>query len=128
MDPSERTPPALDAAGIIDVLDLRAAIAEALVAIPVDEEALRRGVWTYVGAERHMGTTPGHVIMALTDLVDGADIHPLGARHALTRRMILWCVEAYFGHLGGDVVGREREALSDSPARVEKPVKAGQAP
>jgi hypothetical protein len=32
--------------------------------------------------------------------------------------VILWCVEAYFGHLGGYVVGRERQAFSDSPIRV----------
>jgi len=31
------------------------------------------------------------------------------------RRVILWCVEAYFGHLGGDVLGREADAFADLP-------------
>jgi hypothetical protein len=101
--------------GIVDSHDLRAVILEALGVLHVDDEALRRGVWTYVGAERHKGTSPGHVIMALTEIVDMANLQPLSARQAITRRVILWCVEAYFGHLGGDVVGREPEALSDAP-------------
>jgi hypothetical protein len=105
-------------AGVADARDLRAVIAESLADNHIDEQALRRGVWTYVGAERHAGTSPGHVIMTLNELVDAAKIEPLSARHALTRRVILWCVEAYFGHLGGDVVGRGDEALSDSAVSV----------
>jgi hypothetical protein len=112
--------PALDFEGVLESQDLRSAIAEALAAVPCDEEALRRGVWTYVGAERHKGTSPGHVIMALTELVEMGSFEPLAVRHALTRRVILWCVEAYFGHLGGDVVGRDREALSDAPAAAAR--------
>lgn len=98
-----------------DSQDLRSVISKALAAKPVDEASLRRGVWTYVGAERHAGTSPGHVIMALTDLIEVATITPLADRQALTRNVILWCVEAYFGHLGGDVVGRDGMALSDVP-------------
>lgn len=111
---------AFDFGSALESQDLRSVISEALAGIELDEEALRRGVWTYVGAERHRGTPPGHVIMALTELVDGANLQPLNVRQALTRRVILWCVEAYFGHLGGDVVGRDREALSDSPVHAEK--------
>jgi hypothetical protein len=44
------------------------------------------------------------VIVRLTGLVDSAEIVPVSARLALTRRVILWCVEEYFGHLGGDVL------------------------
>jgi hypothetical protein len=97
-----------------DEWDLRSGIVAALAVTPVNEELLRRGVWTYVGAERHAGTSPGHVIMALTDLLESSQIVPSTLRQTLTRHVILWCVEAYFGHLGGDVVGRHGDALSDS--------------
>lgn len=106
---------------IADVNDLRAVIRKALAANPIDDTMLRRGVWTYVGGERHAGTSPGHVIMVLNDLIDEAAVVPLSTRHAVTRRVILWCVEAYFGHLGGDVVGRGGLALSDAPEPVIDP-------
>lgn len=112
-EPGERT-----YASLVDAQDLRSVIAAALAATPLDEETLRRGVWTYVGAERHAGTSPGHVIMALTNLVEAAKVNPTPARQALMRRVILWCVEAYFGHLGGDVVGRDGDAISDLPMLV----------
>lgn len=96
--PAERSP-----AELADAEDLRSVISAALAATPVDEQSLRRGVWTYVGAERQAGVSPGHVIVALTDLVDAAGIAPAAARETLMRRVILWCVEAYFGHLGGEV-------------------------
>jgi hypothetical protein len=101
-----------------DAQDLRSVIASALAKTPVDEDALRRGVWTYVGAERHAGESPGRVIMALTELLESARLEPASARQPLMRLVILWCVEAYFGHLGGDVVGRDGQAFSDSPIRV----------
>ena len=101
-----------------DARDLRSVIAAALATTPVDEDALRRGVWTYVGAERHAGESPGRVIMALTELLEKARLEPASARQPLMRLVILWCVEAYFGHLGGDVVGRDGAAFSDSPIRV----------
>jgi hypothetical protein len=97
-----------------DADDLRAVIAAALATNPVNLSSLRRGVWTYVGSERAAGTSPGHVIMVLTDLIDDARITPREEHQALVRRVILWCVEAYFGHLGGDVMGRDGMALSDS--------------
>ena len=93
------------ASQIADSVDLRSVIRDALAAAPVDEAMLRRGVWTYVGAERDAGTRPGHVIMALTNLMDDAPITAVVERQALTRRVILWGVEAYSGHLGGDGVG-----------------------
>jgi hypothetical protein len=98
--------------------DLQSAIFDVLAADSVDEHLLRRCVWTYVSAERHAGTSPGHVIMSLTEVVEAAGISPTSARQALMRNVILWCVEAYFGHLGGDVVGRSGEAFSDSPSQL----------
>src|SRR5438094_6321591 len=88
-----------------DAHDLRAVIAGALATTPVDAESLRRGVWTYVRSERDMGTSPATVIVALTELVDSSTLRPLLVRQSTTRQMILWCVEAYFGYLGGEVIG-----------------------
>ena len=115
---SNNAPPRRSLADVEDAQDLRSVIANALAATPIDELSLRRGVWTYVGAERHAGTSPGHVIMALTDLIEVATIAPPANRQALMRSVILWCVEAYFGHLGGDMVGRYGRALSDVPQSV----------
>jgi hypothetical protein len=88
-----------------DARDLRAVIAAALAATPVDEEALRRAVWTYVRAERDMGTSPASVIVTLTGLVDSSPVQAPFVRQSTTRQVILWCVEAYFGYLGGEVIG-----------------------
>ena len=103
---------------LADVADLRSVIAAALAAKPVDEDSLRRGVWTLVGTERDAGASPGQVIMALTDLVGEAGLAPFSVQQARLRRVILWCVEAYFGHLGGDVLGREPDAFGDLPHPV----------
>jgi hypothetical protein len=101
---------------LADSADLRSVMSRALAAEPVDEAALRRAVWTYVGGERHAGVSPGHVIMAVTRSIEEANLTPHEQRLAVTRRVILWCVEAYFGHLGGDVVGSDESALSDTGA------------
>jgi hypothetical protein len=103
---------------IADANDLRSVIQKALTATPVDDTMLRRGVWTYVGLERAAGTPPGQVILALNELIDEAAVTPLKARHELTRRVILWCVEAYFGHLGGNAVGPENVAASEVANRA----------
>ena len=89
---------------LADAKDLRAVIATALADAPIDEHALRCAVWSFVGTERRAGVPPALVIVRLTGLVDSANIVPMPARLALTRRVILWCVEEYFGHLGGDVI------------------------
>ena len=95
-----------------DTTDLEGAISAALDAAPVDITALRRGVWTYVGEERHVGTSPGIVILRLTELIDASSRTSTMERAAITKRVILWTVEAYFGHLGGEVVLRpEDDAL-----------------
>ena len=108
-------------ASLDDENDLRSSIEAALKVTPVDELLLRRSVWTYVGAERHGGTAPGHVIMTLSELVEASAIFPMSVRQTLLRHVILWCVEAYFGHLGGDVVGRIGTAFSDS--RTPMPIR-----
>lgn len=105
----------------VDAEVLRSAIFDALAAPTVDEQLLRRCVWTYVSAERHTGTPPGHVIMSLTEVVEAAGIAATSIRQALMRSVILWCVEAYFGHLGGDVVGRDGEAVSEAPVAPSIP-------
>jgi len=94
---------------IEDKQDLRSVIAAALAAPSVDRESLRKAVWTYVGTEHHVGARPGSVIAALTEIVDASPVTPRSVRDEVTRLVILWCVEAYFGHLGGDGVGRPSE-------------------
>ncbi len=104
----DRLPPARAAtrtlAQHLDARDLRAAIVEALAGTDIREQTLRDAVWTYVRTERDVGVAPGVVILALTDMVDRARLAP-EVRLARTRDLILWCVEAFFGHLGGDGVG-----------------------
>jgi hypothetical protein len=113
-----------------DARDLRSMIAAALAATPVDGESLRRGVWTYVGAERELGTSPGHVIVSLTELVECSSIVPISIQRAVMRRVILWCVDAYFGRIGpefvdgGDDVPNRRGVRSSARARGE-PMKTG---
>jgi hypothetical protein len=95
-----------------DTTDLEGVISAALGTSPVDITALRRGIWTYVGEERHLGTSPGVVILRLTELIDAAPRASRMERAAVTKRMILWCVEAYFGRLGGERMLRlEDDAL-----------------
>ena len=96
-----------------DFRDLGAVISMSLAAHPVDTEGLRRGIWTFVLLEHHAGTSPGHVILALTQLVESARLDGL-QRHTLLRQVILWCVEAYFGHLGGDLAGSPRDSVADA--------------
>ena len=114
-------PPSDVASGVADLIDQRLVIANALGASPVYEPSLRRSVRTYVGAERHVAAAPGHiidVIIVLTDLIEKANIAPVALRQALARRVIVWCVEAYFGPIGGDTARREGDALSDAPLRA----------
>lgn len=117
----DRLPPARAATRTLaqhnDARDLRSAIAAVLAATPIDEQALRDGVWTYVREEREVGVAPGVVILALTDMVERAKIVPVAARIAWTRQVILWCVEAYFGQLGGAAVDRARDGRDIEPVR-----------
>lgn len=104
-----------------DMLDLRAAIVAALAARPVYDQSLRRFIWTYVTAERDAGASPGRVIMSLTELVDAASITPAALGQALTHRVILWCVEAYFGQLGSaDVSLYDSDTSHSEPMLVSR--------
>jgi hypothetical protein len=87
-----------------DAKELRLVIAAVLGKPSIDEMALRCAVWVFVGTERRAGVPPEVVIGRLTTLVDDANVGPLSARLALKRQVILWCVEEYFGHLGGDAM------------------------
>ena len=112
----DQPPPARAAtrtvAQLISANDLRAVIVENLAATPLDEQTLRDAVWTYVRGEREVGVAPGVVILALTEMVEAAKLAPKDLVLLRTRQVILWCVEAYFGHLGGDALGRDRESLA----------------
>lgn len=117
----DRPPPARAATRTVeqfhDAHDFRAVIVGALRASPVDERTLRDGVWTYVRAEREVGVAPGVVILALTEMVEAAGLAPRETELARTRQVILWCVEAYFGHLGGDSIGRGASGPPDVAGR-----------
>ena len=89
---------------LADAKDLRSVIATVVAKAPIDEAALRCAVWSFVGTERRAGVPPAVVITRLTGLIDNANILPMPVRLALTRRVILWCVEEHFGHLGGDAL------------------------
>lgn len=107
---------ARSATSLADARDLRAAIASLLTATPLNEDALREAVWTYVGAERDAGVSPGLVIMSLTESVSRASIMPEELREPLTRNVILWSVEAYFGHLGGGTFRITADGAVEAPA------------
>jgi hypothetical protein len=109
---------------LADAKELRSVISMLLASSPIDESALRCAVWSFVGSERRAGVPPALVITRLTDLIDDAEIVPTSSRVSLTRSVILWCVEEYFGCLGGNVLGAAvldddvpaDEAMSDSAA------------
>ena len=88
---------------LADSEDQRSVIAQALATSPPDQQALRRGVWMFVMAERHAGTSPRQVLMSLGDIVEETRLASGTNEHALTHQMTVWCVEAYFGHIGDDV-------------------------
>ena len=120
----DRLPPARSATRTLeqhrDARDLRAVIVDALAATPIDEQSLRDGIWTYVRGERQVGVAPGVVILALTDMVERAKIVPDVVRIEWAREVILWCVEAYFGQLGGVSVSRDRGPSIDEPVHETK--------
>jgi hypothetical protein len=100
--------------------DLAAVITTALAAAPIEIASLRRGVWTYVTEEHDAGTSPGRVILALTELIDASVRTSTMEREAITKRVILWCVEAYFGQLGGQGESKKTNT-HDVPTSHEDP-------
>jgi hypothetical protein len=99
-----------------DTKDLESVISAALRTTPTDVPSLRRGVWTYVGEERHAGRSPGRVILTLTELIDAVPMSQM-ERAAITKRVILWCVEAYFGQLGGEAESRTSKGADIASSR-----------
>ena len=99
-----------------DTRDLRSEIAAALAATPVDGESLRRDVSTYASAARQLGTSSGRVILWLTELVESSSIVPISIREMVTRRVILWSVDAYFGRSGADSVRFGDDAPAEVPS------------
>lgn len=82
---------------------LELVIAETLAAGTIDDSVLQRVVWTYVGEERRAGTAVGRVILTLTELIEQSLAVPRAEQNALARRVILWCVEAYYDDVGGPI-------------------------
>jgi hypothetical protein len=79
---------------------LRSDIAADLERQPIDEQSVRRAVWAYVCSARDFGTPPGQLILTLTTVVESSSIAPRSVRDDMVRRVILWCVDAYFGQIG----------------------------
>ena len=100
---------------LADAKDLRAVISAVLASAPIDERALRCAVWSFVGVERRAGVPPALIITRLTSLIDDK-MAPTAMRLSLTRRVILWCVEEYFGHLGGDALAMDSAPGASAPA------------
>ena len=99
---------------LADAKDLRSVISQALTRTPIDESAVRCAVWSFVGAERRAGVPAVLVIARLSGLIRGAATVPASTRLALTPRVIRWCVEEYFGCLGGDILGTNAPIRSAS--------------
>jgi hypothetical protein len=76
--------------------DYRSVIAAVLAKRPFDEESVHDCVCTYVRAERDRGKSASDVIVALSELVERPGAASAAIRHTLSRRVIPWCVEAYF--------------------------------
>lgn len=98
---------------LIDADGLRSVIAAALAVRPIDDGSLRRGVWAYVCGAREVGTPPGEVIVTLTGLVEASSVAPGDLRDSVVRRVILWCVDAYFGHIGERINGRKDDTAGE---------------
>src|SRR5690242_7603602 len=92
---------------LIDADELRAVVAAGLAVQPIDDQSVRRAVWAYVCAARDVGTPPGELILTLTGVVEASNVSPRFARDAIVRRVILWCVDAYFGQIGERVADAE---------------------
>ena len=103
---------------------LRSIISTGLAVQPIDDRSVRRGVWAYVCGARDLGTPPGDVIRALTTVVEAASITPRSVRDATLRRVILWCVDAYFGHVGELTEVAEPVSVSVEPPQPLPPVRA----
>ena|SRR5690349_21698025 len=105
---------------LVDADALRAMIAAAVAVEPIDEQSLRRGVWAYVCGARDLGTPPAQVIVALTNIVEASSVTPRAVRDRVTRGVILWCVDAYFGQLA-ERVGHTASGPAQADTREPLP-------
>jgi hypothetical protein len=103
---------------LAEAKELRAAISAALAEAPMNEHTLRCAVWSFVGHERRAGVPPALVIMRLSGLIDGAKVAPSSTHLALKNRLILWCAEEYFGHLGGDALALDRSRVVQTSTNI----------
>jgi hypothetical protein len=111
---------------LIDADALRSVIAAGLAVQPMDHQSVRRGIWAYVCNARDVGVPAGQVILSLTAIVEASNIAPRSVRDGIMRRVILWCVDAYFGHIGervGDAAENHVDTSADSQALLP-PVRA----
>jgi hypothetical protein len=97
------------------MIDYGSVLAYSLAKRPFDEESVHDCVCTYVRAERDNGRSAGDVIVALSALVERPGGASAAVRHTLTRRVIPWCVEAYFG---------SPKAVADEPVTRQRPCAA----
>lgn len=109
---------------LIEANAQRAVIAASLAVQSIDHLALRRNVFAYVCGARDMGTPPGEVIVTLTTIVGASSVAPPAVRDSLTRSVILWCVDAYFGHIGERVGDAESVGVTVDNHRPLPPVRA----
>jgi hypothetical protein len=109
------TPAIVGSADLAGIRDLQTAISAALEDGPIDENLLRREVWTYVRLQCQTGTVPAHVVMLLTELIEAATLAPTVDRQVLSRLVIRSCVEAYFGRLGSGAFGTGLEPHVEVP-------------
>jgi hypothetical protein len=95
--------------------ELRAVISTPLAATPIDEKALRRGAWTFVGTEREADASSDRLPPRSRTSLAEAWIAPAAGHQARVRRVMRWCVELYFGQLDDDILGRADDAFGDVP-------------
>jgi len=79
---------------------LRVAIARAFHARSVRDvtEELRGAVCAYVRDQREAGTRAELVVIAVKQIINLADLHPIRTleRRALTERVVTWCISEYY--------------------------------
>ena len=109
---------------LIDADALRSIIAAGLAVQPIDERSVHRAVWIYVCGARDLGTPPGQVILSLTTIVEASSVAPRSVRNAILRRVILWCVDAYFGQIGERLADMEYLDARVAEQRPLPPVRA----
>ena len=94
-----------------NTLDVRDAVADALVATPFDEHALQGAVWNFV-AHRSPTASPARILAQLGALCDDADI-PAATRQSRRREVMVWCVEECLADVPAIPLERSTKLLVD---------------